>query len=89
MSALNSSNGKVRSIITDYSWSYSFPMIKNSEIVSFLPIVLKDFLNMDGVKCIKFKNKIPWDIYFVWRKREYCTLEEESVIKVFKEEFNH
>lgn len=88
-SMLKFHNIRIRQMITDYSWSYSITLIKNSNLISFLPMPLKEFINMEGLKAISFLDPVPWKTYFVWRKKEKYTSNEKTLINLFKSKYGN
>lgn len=78
---------KINSMITASSSDYLFACIKDSDVLTFLPMITQGLFNMKGIKAIPFTETVPWKITFYWRKKTAYTSAEKYLIDSFHSYF--
>jgi len=76
-------NVKIHSMMPSYFWDYHFASVKNTHIMTFMPLITQEIVNMRGVKAILFEPPVPWKISFVWRKKSGYTSAASYLIDAF------
>lgn len=75
-------------INTGFSWDYLLAELSIRNNVVFMPKATESVFNMKDIKAITFNEPVPWDIYFVWRKKSSYTTAESFLIDAFFKYFH-
>lgn len=77
----------IAALHTGFSWDYLLAALSTKNNVVFMPKVTESLYNMRDIRAIPFKEPVPWDIYFVWRKKSSYTSAESYLIESFQSYF--